>query len=100
MEIIFNPYKGEAEQYYSVREVLERLFTPLPENKLNKFGKFISNLFRHIYKQKPLKDKERVSYFVDENVYKKTLVNVYPKTWLWEVVVSSIKLYPDFFYEE
>ena len=34
MNLTFNPYEGDAGQYYSVREVLERLFTPLPENKL------------------------------------------------------------------
>ena len=42
---MINPYGGESEQYYSVREILERLLTPLPEEKLKRFenmtlGKF------------------------------------------------------------
>ena len=35
MDLMINPYGGESEQYYSVREILERLLTPLPEEKLN-----------------------------------------------------------------
>ncbi|BCV06579.1 MAG: hypothetical protein CM15mV138_060 [Caudoviricetes sp.] len=66
MNLTFNPYEGDAGQYYSVREVLERLFTPLPENKLKRFGRFIFDIFRQMYKQKPLTDIERASYFEED----------------------------------
>ena len=49
MELIYEPYiqsyEGDAGQYYSVREVLERLFTPLPENKLKDFSRFVYDIF-------------------------------------------------------
>ena len=100
MNLTINPYEGDSEQYYSVREILERLLTPLPENKLKKFGRFIFDVFRHMYKQKPLTDLERTSYFEEDELESLPLVNVYPKTWLWNLVVFSIQLHPDFFYEE
>ena len=66
MNLTFNPYEGDAGQYYSVREVLERLFTPLPENKLKRFSRFVFDIFRQMYKQKPLTDIERASYFEED----------------------------------
>jgi len=100
MDLMINPYGGESEQYYSVREILERLLTPLPEEKLKRFGRFIFDIFRHMYKQKPLTDLERASYFLEDEVQNLPLVDVYPKSWLWNIVVFSIQLNPDFFYEE
>ena len=100
MYLKLNPYEGESEQYYSVREILERLLTPLPEEKLKRFGRFIFDIFRHMYKQKPLTDLERVSYFLEDEVQNLPLVDVYPKSWLCNIVVFSIQLNPDFFYEE
>ena len=99
MNLTFNPYEGDAGQYYSVREVLERLLTPLPENKLKRFSRFVFDIFRQMYKQKPLTDIERASYF-EEETGNLPLVDVYPKGWLWNIVVFSIQLHPDFFYEE
>ena len=99
MYLKLNPYEGESEQYYSVREILERLFTPLPEEKLKRFGRFIFDIFRQMYKQKPLTDIERASYF-EEEIGSLPLVDVYPKGWLWNIVVFSIQLHPYFFYEE
>ena len=52
-----------------------------------------------MYKQKPLTDIERASYF-EEDIGNLPLVDVYPKGWLWNIVVFSIQLHPDFFYEE
>ena len=52
-----------------------------------------------MYKQKPLTDIERASYF-EEDIGNLPLVDVYPKSWLWNIVVFSIQLHPDFFYEE
>ena len=53
-----------------------------------------------MYKQKPLTDLERASYFLEDEVQNLPLVDVYPKSWLWNIVVFSIQLNPDFFYEE
>ena len=99
MYLKLNPYEGESEQYYSVREILERLLTPLPEEKLKRFSRFVFDIFRQMYKQKPLTDIERISYF-EKDIENLPLVDVYPKGWLWNIVVFSIQLHPDFFYKE
>ena len=44
-----------------------------------------------MYKQKPLTDIERTSYFRGHYL---PLVDVYPKGWLWNIVVFSIQLHP------
>ena len=43
--------------------------------------------------------KHRV-YRDEEEIGNLPLVDVYPKGWLWNIVVFSIQLHPDFFYEE
>ena len=42
MDSLFDVKSINVEEYYSVRETLERLITPLPPDKLKKFGDFIS----------------------------------------------------------
>ena len=47
-----------------------------------------------------LKPQKYVLTFFEEDIENLPLVNVYPKGWLWNIVVFSIQLHPDFFYEE
>tara|TARA_R100001510_G_C7548762_1_gene133391 strand:+ start:239 stop:538 length:300 start_codon:yes stop_codon:yes gene_type:complete len=99
MDSLFDVKSINVEEYYSVRETLERLLTPLPPDKLKKFGNFIFDLWKFITKQSPMKDIERPSYFEEEE-QGSFLVNVYPKVWLENIIISSIKFCPDFFYDE
>tara|TARA_R100000278_G_scaffold118521_1_gene99194 strand:- start:89 stop:391 length:303 start_codon:yes stop_codon:yes gene_type:complete len=100
MYSLFDVKSTNVDEYYSVREVLEILVTPLPPSKLKKFGEFISDLWKFITKQSPMKDTERPSYFIEEEKPCSFLVNVYPKFWLESIIISSIKFCPDFFYAE
>ena len=99
MDSLFDVKSINVEEYYSVRETLERLITPLPPDKLKKFGDFISDLWKFITKQSPMKDIERPSYFEEEEPCS-FLVNVYPKVWLENIIISCIKFCPDFFYND